>query len=138
MPRLRRKMSRSELDPSHIMQVGAGFWASKTLLSAVEMGLFTILDVEPLTAAQVGERLGLHPRPIYDFLDPLVALRFLERDGEGGDGRSRHTAETAAFLNRRSPSYMGGILEMFNSRLYGFWNDLTEALKTGKPQNELK
>jgi len=131
-------MSRSELDPSHIMQVGAGFWASKTLLSAVEMGLFTILDVEALTAAQVGERLGLHPRPIYDFLDTLVALRFLERDGEGGDGRYRNTAETAAFLNRRSPSYMGGILEMFNSRLYGFWNDLTEALKTGKPQNELK
>jgi ubiquinone/menaquinone biosynthesis C-methylase UbiE len=120
------------------MQVGAGFWASKTLLSAVEMGLFTILDVEPLTAAQVGERLGLHPRPIYDFLDTLVALRFLERNGEGGDGRYRNTAETAAFLNRRSPSYMGGILEMFNSRLYGFWNDLTEALKTGKPQNELK
>jgi O-methyltransferase domain/Dimerisation domain len=135
---LGEEMSRIELDPSHIMEVGAGFWASKTLLSAVELGLFTVLDAEPLTAAQIGERLGLHPRAIYDFLDTLVALGFLERDGEGSDGRYHNTAETAAFLNRRSPSYIGGILEMFNARLYGFWNDLTEALRTGQPQNEIK
>ena len=70
-------MSQGELDPSRIMEVGAGFWASKTLLSAVELGLFTLLDAEPLTAAQVGEVLGLHSRAIYDFLDALVALRFL-------------------------------------------------------------
>jgi hypothetical protein len=131
-------VSQGELDPSRIMEVGAGFWASKTLLSAVELGLFTLLDAEPLTAVQVGEVLGLHPRAIYDFLDALVALRFLERDGNGSDGRYRNTAETAAFLNRRSPRYIGGILEMFNARLYGFWNDLTEALQTGKPQNEIK
>jgi predicted O-methyltransferase YrrM len=131
-------MSRTELDPSHIMQVGTGFWASKTLLSAVELGLFTTLDAGPLTGAQIGERLGMHPRAIYDFLDTLVALGFLERDGEGGDGHYRNTAETAAFLNRRSPSYIGGMLEMLNARLFGFWNDLTEALQTGKPQNELK
>jgi predicted O-methyltransferase YrrM len=131
-------VSQGELDPSRIMEVGAGFWASKTLLSAVELGLFTLLDAEPLTAVQVGEVLGLHPRASYDFLDALVALRFLERDGNGSDGRYRNTAETAAFLNRRSPRYIGGILEMFNARLYGFWNDLTEALQTGKPQNEIK
>ena len=112
-------MLRIELDPSHIMQVGTGFWASKTLLSAVELGLFTQLDPEPLTGAEVGERLGLHPRAIYDFLDTLVALRFLERDGDGTAGRYRNTAETAAFLNRRNPSYIGGILEMFNARAYG-------------------
>jgi hypothetical protein len=42
------------------------------------------------------------------------------------------------FLDRRSPNFMGGFLEMANARLYPFWGDLSEALKTGKPQNETK
>jgi len=132
------RMSQAELDPSHILQVGMGFWPSKTVLSAVELELFTHLGAEAMTGAEIGERLGLHSRAVYDFLDTLVALRFLERDGDGADGRYRNTAESAAFLDRGSPLYLGGILEMCNARLYRFWGDLTEALQTGKPQNEIK
>jgi hypothetical protein len=131
-------MSQAQLDPSHIMQVGMGFWASKTVLSAVELELFTHLGAEAITGEEIGEKLGLHLRGIYDFLDTLVALRFLERDGEGSDGRYRNTAESAAFLDKGSPTYIGGILEMSNERLYPFWGDLTQALKTGQPQNEIK
>src|SRR5207244_13053838 len=50
----------------------------------------------------------------------------------------RNTRETAVFLDKASPAYIGGILEMANARLYRFWGDLTEALQTGKPQNEIK
>ncbi len=131
-------MSQAQLEPSHILEVGTGFWPSKTLLSAVELQLFTKLGQESMAGEEIGERLGLHPRAIYDFLDALVALGFLERDGEGSEGRYRNTPETAAFLDKRSPTYVGGLLEMCNARLYGFWGDLTEALKTGKPQNEIK
>lgn len=120
------------------MQVGMGFWASKTVLSAVELELFTHLGDESMTGEEIGRRLSLHPRAIFDFLDTLVALQFLERDGDGRDGLYRNTAETAAFLDKRSPTYIGGILEMSNARLYRFWGDLTEALQTGKPQNEIK
>ncbi len=127
-----------QVDPSHIMQVGMGFWASKTVLSAVELELFTHLGDGSMTGEDVRERLGLHPRATYDFLDTLVALRFLDREGQGADGRYRNTAESAAFLVKDSPTYIGGILEMANARLYGFWGDLTEALRTGKPQNEIK
>jgi hypothetical protein len=131
-------MSQMNLDPSHIMQVGLGFWPSKTVLSAVELELFTQLGEGAMTGEEIGERLDLHPRGIYDFLDTLVALKFLERDGEGTVGRYSNTAETAAFLDKRSPTYMGGILEMANARLYPFWGDLTVALQTGEPQNEVK
>jgi hypothetical protein len=131
-------MPQAQLDPSHIMQVGLGFWASKTLLSAVELELFTQLGDEAMTAVEVGERLGLHPRGIYDFLDTLVALGLLKREGEGASGRYRNSDETSAFLNKKSPAYIGGILDMANARLYGFWGDLTEALQSGKPQNEIK
>lgn len=126
------------VDPSHIMQVGMGFWPSKTLLSAVELEVFTQLGSDAMPGKQLGERLGLHPRAIYDFLDALVALRLLERDGDGSAGRYRNTADTAAFLDKSSPTYIGGILEMCNARLYRFWGDLTEALQTGRPQNEIK
>ena len=131
-------MSNAQLDPSHIMEVGMGFWPSKTVLSAVELELFTHLGSDAMTGEEIGEKLGLHPRGIYDFLDTLVALRFLERDGDGSEGRYRNNAESAAFLDKTSPTYIGGILEMSNARLYRFWADLTEALKTGKPQNEIK
>ena len=121
--------------PDNIMQLGLGFWASKTLLSAVELGLFTELAKGPLPAEAIGEQLNLHPRSLRDFLDALVALRMLERDG---DGFYQNTPETDTFLDRNKPSYMGGILEMASTRLYNFWGSLTEALRTGQLQNEAK
>ena len=120
--------------PEHIMEVGLGFWASKTLLSAVEMELFTELARHPAEGESLRERLGLHPRSARDFLDALVALGFLERT----DGVYSNTPETDLFLDKRKPSYLGGLLEMANNRLYGFWNHLTEALHTGQVQNEAK
>jgi hypothetical protein len=118
----------------HIVQVGLGFWASKTLLSAIEMEVFTELAKHPEDLNVLQARLGLHPRSARDFLDALVALGFLQRV----DGRYSNTASTEVFLDKRKPSYIGGILEMANRRLYPFWSNLTEALRTGQPQNESK
>jgi SAM-dependent methyltransferase len=116
------------------MQLGLGFWGSKALLSAVELGLFTELAKKPLDAGTLAKRLALHPRSARDFFDALVALGMLKRAGT----RYANTTETALFLDRAKPSYVGGILEMANSRLYKFWGSLTEALRTGTPQNEVK
>src|SRR5262244_3238903 len=118
----------------HIMQVGLGFWASKTLLSAVEMEVFTELAKHSEDFETLQGRLGLHQRSARDFFDALVALKFLERR----DGRYYNTPSTDFFLDKRKPSYIGGVLEMANHRLYPFWNHLTTALRTGLPQNEMK
>src|SRR5262245_46442305 len=123
----------SEPRVDQILQVGLGFWPSKILLSAVELGVFTELAAQPCDAKALQERLGLHFRGARDFLDALVALGFLERS----NGVYRNTAATGAFLDRRKPSYIGGILEMANARLYGFWGNLTNGLRTGAPQNEV-
>jgi hypothetical protein len=127
-----------QVDPSHIMQVGMGFFASKTLLSAVELELFTRLGSGGMTGSQIAEALELDARAIPDFPDALVALQLLDRDGDGTDAVYRNTNDTAVFLDKASPAYLGGILEMGNARLYRFWGDLTEALQTGRPQNEIK
>jgi hypothetical protein len=129
---------KEQLDPGHIMQTATAFWASKVLLTAVEVDLFTMLGDGTMSAPQLGKALGLHPRGTYDFFDALVALRFLERDGDGPEGKYKNTSETAAFLNKKSPTYIGGLPEMLNARLFGFWNNLGTALKTGQPQNEVK
>jgi O-methyltransferase/methyltransferase family protein len=126
------------LTPARLLEVGMGFWPAKILLSAVELGLFTKLGASSRTAEELRTELGLHARAVPDFPDALVALGFLEREGAGPTAHYRNTAETAAFLDRGSPRYVGGFLEMANARLYPFWGDLTEALRTGKPQNELK
>jgi hypothetical protein len=120
--------------PDAIMQLGLGFWASKTLLSATELGLFTELAGTRLDAEALGSRLGLHTRSARDFFDALVALGMLDRE----DGHYVNTPASELFLDRAKPTYIGGMLEMANARLYPFWGALTEGLQTGQLQNEAK
>jgi hypothetical protein len=130
----KEKCMDEQLNPEKILQTGMAFWASKTLLSAVEIGVFSELAAGPESFDPLCGQLGLHPRSARDFLDSLVALGFLERNGDA----YANTPETNVFLDRKKPSYVGGILEMANHRLYPFWGQLTEALRTGLPQNEIK
>ncbi len=127
----------AQIDPKRILEAGFGFFGSKVLLTAVELELFTTLGNQALTAAELGQKMKLHPRGTFDFFDTLVSMGFLERDGDGANAKYRNTEETALFLDKNKPSYVGGILEMASQRLYKFWHDLPTALKTGKPQNEI-
>lgn len=122
----------SVVTPENILKLGMGFWASKTVLSAVELGVFSALAEAPSDLAALQIRLGLHPRSARDFFDALVALKLLQRD----DGIYRNAPDADLFLDKAKPSYLGGVLEMAGTRLYGFWGSLTEALRTGELQNE--
>lgn len=128
----------NQVTPEKIMQIGMGFWASKTLLTAVNLDLFTYLAQQPMSGPQIKEKLELNERSLYDFLDTLVALGFLERTGLKENAIYSNSQDSDVFLDKNKPSYIGGILEMSNNRLYPFWGDLEECLKTGKPQNESK
>jgi SAM-dependent methyltransferase len=122
------------ITPDAIMQLGSGYWGSKTLLSAVELGLFTELAKGPMPLETIRARLNLHERGARDFLDALVSLGMLEREG----GNYNNTPATDLYLDRTKSTYIGGMLEMMSVRLFQFWAGLTEALKTGQPQNESK
>ncbi|MFO1124897.1 MAG: methyltransferase [Methylocystis sp.] len=125
----------SKPNPEKLLALGMSFWNAKTLLSAVELGVFDALAEGPLDLATLTTKLGLHERPARDFFDALVAMKVLERDA---NGRYGNTPETALFLVRGRPSYVGGLLEMANARLYESWGHLSEALKTGRRQSENK
>lgn len=130
--------NQTQPDPSKIMQIGMGFWASKTLLSAVNLGLFSLLSDKELSSNAIKVALGLHDRGIHDFLDTLVALGFLKRRGIKENSYYSNAEDTNMFLDKNKQSYVGGMLEMANNRLYPFWNNLEDGLKTGAPQNETK
>jgi hypothetical protein len=106
----------TDVTPARILEIGMGFWPSKLLLSAVELGLFSLLAIRPKTGVEIERHMELHPRATNDFLDALVAIRMLERIGEGPQAQYTNTPETAAFLDRASPTYVGGIPEMANAR----------------------
>jgi predicted O-methyltransferase YrrM len=127
-----------QLDPGPILQTAFAFWSSKVLLTAVDFDLFTKLGNRRITGTELGGELGLHPRGISDFLDALVAMKFLDREGDGLPAKYFNTPAGSLYLDRGSPRYVGGILVMLNERLFKFWHDLPEALRTGKPQNEVK
>jgi len=125
-------------DPGPILQTAFAFWSSKVLLTAVEFGVFTRLADRRATGSELGRELGLHPRGVDDFFDALVAMRILDRDGDGPSAQYANTPAATLFLDRNSSRYIGGILEMLNARLFKCWNALPEALRTGRPQHEIK
>jgi hypothetical protein len=115
-----------------IVKLGYAFQESKALLSAVELDVFTALAEAPLDLNTLRNSIGIDQPGARDFFDALVALGLLDRDPAG---RCSNTPETALYLDCRKPTYVGGELEFLNSQLFGYWNSLTSALRTGKPQS---
>jgi hypothetical protein len=78
--------------------------------------------------------LGLHTRSARELFDNAGRPGISRAPGR----KYSNTPSTDLFLDRHKPSYLGGMLEMANHRLYRFWGNLTEALRTGQPQIEVK
>ena len=127
--------------PAGIMQIGTGFWASKILLAAIKFQLFTKLgEKKKMSASDIKSTLNLKCSDwhAYDFLDALTVFKFLNREGLLETAEYSNTADTDMFLDKNKPTYIGGLLEMLNNRLYSFWGNLEEGLLTGVAQNEVK
>jgi precorrin-6B methylase 2 len=120
-------------DPEKVLELGMGFWSSRVVLTAVELGLFTELARGPRSAQGLIEHFGWHPRASQAFLDALAGLGLLHRDAAGVYSNSR---QAALFLDRSQPGYVGGLLELSSRRLYALWSGLGDLLQTGRPQAE--
>lgn len=117
------------LSPERILQTGLGFRDSQLLLSALEVGLFTELGKGPRTAQQLCRTLGLSPATAAPWLDRLVHLSFLERDGAGDGAIYLNSREAAHFLDRKSAAYVGGELEGLGEQIYTGWEKLIRSLR---------
>jgi len=134
------KTKAAPLTPGKIMHIGMGFFSSQSMLTAVKLELFTLLAAGSLSEKEIKRKLGLgcSDRHVYDWLDSLVSVGFLERKGLLDDALYSNAEDTDLFLDKNKKSYMGGILEMAANRLYGFWGNLEHGLRTGQQQNEGK
>jgi hypothetical protein len=134
------QQNQDQLNPSKIMQIGMGFWASKVVLSAVKFKVFTLLAGTQKSAKEIKEalKLGCTDRHVFDFLDTLLSLGFLKREGLLENAKYSNAPDAEFFLDEKKPSFMGGILKMANNRLFHHWQNLEEGLLTGEPQNEAK
>jgi len=120
-------------NPQHIVEEGMAFWSSRLMLTAVERGVFTLLAQGPLTAEEILDELGWHPRAGVTALDALVAAGLLRRDKAG---RYSNSVRASLFLCRDKPSYIGGLMELSSTRLYDLWSGLDDLLRTGTPAAE--
>jgi O-methyltransferase domain/Dimerisation domain len=124
-------MSNEHPTPAAIMELTRAYAGSKALVSAVELGLFTSLADRPLPGEVLRAKLGLQPRGSTDWLDALVSLGMLERDGD----LYANTAATDFYLDRAKPTYVGGMVIGMAADT-SHWDSLTAALQTGRAQIE--
>jgi SAM-dependent methyltransferase len=119
-----------DVDPGPLIRLTIADCAAKVLHSAVRLDVFTALAQRPDDVAGLSARVGIHARLAADFLDALVGLGLLERDGD----RYRNAPLADAYLVQGRDGYLGGFVDLTNETLYGTWGRLTEALQTGEAQ----
>jgi len=125
-------------DPSGILDTSFGFLRSKLLMAGVEFNLFSYLSSGPKSGPEIQKALGLHHRSLYDFLDSLTSLGFIQRTGLLESAQYSNSVESDTFLVKDKPNYLGGFINMANHRLYQYFGRLETGLKTGQPQNEIR
>ncbi len=121
---------KKRLGPERVLDISTGYMSAKVLMAANKLDLFSELAKGPLESEELRRRLALHERGATDFFDALVSLGLLRRNGLVYS----NAPEAGRFLDRAKPSYIGGILELDDTHLYGPWGKLVDALRSGKPQ----
>ena len=96
--------------------------------AAVELDLFTAIAEGARTATALAARCQASERGVRILCDYLVVIGFLTKDAEGYG----LTQDSAAFLDRRSPAYLGGTIEFLLSPPHvAAFEDLTGIVRRG-------
>ena len=120
----------THVTPQRIMQMAWGYAAPLVIESAIRTGIFDALNDFPMTLEEVHSKTGASIRGLAAIMNALCGLELLDRDAEG---RYALTPESATFLIRSKPSFMGGLILHTSSQLIPKWLHLTEIVKSGKP-----
>ncbi len=121
-------------DPSgrtRLMQMTWAFAAPLMIEAASQIGLFDLLEREPLTIDQAAAETGTTPRGLAILMQALAALDLLRRDDAGRFGL---TADSAAFLvSSRPETDLSGVFRHIRSQVLPNWLELGTVLRTGRP-----
>ncbi len=98
------------MSPDPLLKDSLHLWSSRALAAGQQLGVFAELGKGPRTAARLAGALGLTPDAARDLLDALLALGWLQREGDDRNAVYVSTREGAHFLDPRSPGYLGDLL----------------------------
>ncbi|HSI15449.1 MAG TPA: class I SAM-dependent methyltransferase [Chthoniobacter sp.] len=124
-------MSQSPASPSPQLFFDTinGFHKTGALKAAIDLGLFTVIGNTPSTVAEIAAKCECPERGIRILSDYLTLIGFLAKDGS----RYALTPDSATFLDRKSPAYLGGTIEFFlTSELTEAFNDLSRTIRSGR------
>ena len=97
--------------------------------AAIELGIFTHIGESSVTAGEIAERCHCPERGIRILCDNLAIIGFLEKSDEFYS----LTPDSAVFLDRNSPAYLGGMLPfLLNPAISGAFDDLASTIRTGR------
>ena len=135
----------SDTAPTPIMQMATGFWVSKTLMTAVELEVFTKIssflndkNVGSISLEEFQDIIGIRDsRPAEAFTTALVSLGLLKVNKNAkGEKTFGNSQLSSLFLDKSKSTYIGDVITFFDEREYKSWDKLSEALKTNKPVNK--
>jgi ubiquinone/menaquinone biosynthesis C-methylase UbiE len=114
--------------PEHIFGVLTAFQNSAALKAAIELGIFTAIADGADRANVIAQRVNAAERGVRILCDYMTIQGFLTKT----DDRFALTQESAIFLNRHSPAYMGTLANFLASESSKKnFDDLTESVKKG-------
>lgn len=123
-----------QVTPQRLMQLAWGYAIPLMIEGAVQHRVFDVLESGPKTVDQIASETGASKRALRMVLNALTAFELLARDGQH---RYSLTPESAAFLVKGKPSYLGGLFGHTSSQLMPKWQKLPTILRTGKPETSV-
>ncbi len=108
-----------------ILEMATSFQRSRVLLTAYELGLFTVINEEWKTSAEVAAAIEADPRATDRLMNALTALGLLQKR----DGRFTNSPAAARLLVKGRPDYMAGLAH--TAHLWQTWSGLTDAVRRG-------
>jgi SAM-dependent methyltransferase/predicted transcriptional regulator len=113
------------MNPNTIREFASSFQKSRILLSGFELDIFTNIEESGITSNQISHNLNLDEHACERLMNALVSLGFLKKQNQ----LFFNTAESFAFLSKKSPDYLGGL--MHSNHLWNTWSNLTKVVRTG-------
>ena len=120
------------LKPDDIRTLANSFQQSRILLTAIELGIFTVLDKHMLPSKEIAQKINADERATDRLMNALVALGFLRKVR----GKFYNSENASQYLVKGKPEFMGGLFHSIG--LWNTWNSLTESVKAGTSAAERK
>src|SRR5262249_23070967 len=120
----------TKLSPDLYFDTIWAYQRSAALKTALELNLFTAIQEGSRDTQAIGKAIGAPERGVRILCDFLTSLGFLRKTSRTYE----LTPDSATFLSKRSPAYLGGTAALLHSNeLARQFDDLTETVRRGAP-----